>query len=90
MSNHFRNFALWVVIALLLIALFQLFQNPGQRTNTTDISFSQFLTEIRAGQRPRRHDPAAQYYRVPTTRAADSDLRPRRRRTTSTRWTRRA
>ncbi|UOM36330.1 ATP-dependent zinc metalloprotease FtsH [Acuticoccus sp. I52.16.1] len=49
MSNHFRNFALWVVIALLLIALFQLFQNPGQRTNTSDISFSQFLTETRQG-----------------------------------------
>ncbi|RAI03572.1 cell division protein FtsH [Acuticoccus sediminis] len=49
MSNHFRNFALWVVIALLLIALFQLFQNPGQRTNTSDISFSQFLTEVRQG-----------------------------------------
>ena len=49
MNNHFRNFALWVVIALLLIALFQLFQNPGQRTNTSEIAFSQFLTEVRNG-----------------------------------------
>ena len=32
MNAHFRNFALWVIIALLLIALFQLFQSPGQRT----------------------------------------------------------
>jgi cell division protease FtsH len=29
MNAHFRNFALWVIIALLLIALFQLFQSPG-------------------------------------------------------------
>ncbi|MEM8664207.1 MAG: ATP-dependent metallopeptidase FtsH/Yme1/Tma family protein, partial [Pseudomonadota bacterium] len=49
MNNHFRNFALWVVIALLLIALFQLFQNPGQRANTSEISFSQFLSETRNG-----------------------------------------
>ncbi|WP_420394074.1 ATP-dependent zinc metalloprotease FtsH [Acuticoccus sp.] len=49
MNNHFRNFALWVVIALLLIALFQLFQNPGQRANTAEISFSQFLSEVREG-----------------------------------------
>ncbi len=49
MNNHFRNFALWVVIALLLIALFNLFQNPGQRTNTSEISFSQFLNETRNG-----------------------------------------
>jgi cell division protease FtsH len=49
MNNHFRNFALWVVIALLLIALFQLFQNPGQRANTAEISYSQFLQEARNG-----------------------------------------
>ena len=49
MNNHFRNFALWVVIALLLIALFQLFQNPGQRPNPSEIAFSQFLNETRNG-----------------------------------------
>jgi cell division protease FtsH len=50
MNNHFRNFALWVVIALLLIALFQLFQNPGQRSNPSEIPFSQFLTATRNGE----------------------------------------
>ncbi|XWN32182.1 MAG: ATP-dependent zinc metalloprotease FtsH [Devosia sp.] len=49
MNSHFRNFALWVVIALLLIALFQLFQSPGQRSNPSEISFSQFLSETRNG-----------------------------------------
>ena len=49
MNNAFRNFALWVIIGLLLIALFQLFQSPGQRSNTSEISFSQFLTEVGQG-----------------------------------------
>ena len=49
MNSNFRNFALWAIIALLLIALFQLFQNPGQKSNTRDIAFSQFLSEVDLG-----------------------------------------
>ncbi|MEW5420393.1 ATP-dependent zinc metalloprotease FtsH [Amorphus sp. 3PC139-8] len=49
MNNTFRNFALWVIIGLLLIALFQLFQSPGQRTSSSEISFSQFLDEVGQG-----------------------------------------
>ncbi|MQT12706.1 ATP-dependent zinc metalloprotease FtsH [Segnochrobactrum spirostomi] len=49
MNNTFRNFALWVIIGLLLIALFQLFQNPGSRSASTDIPFSQFLSEVDDG-----------------------------------------
>ncbi|WP_350335156.1 ATP-dependent zinc metalloprotease FtsH [Coralliovum pocilloporae] len=50
MNSNFRNFALWVIIALLLIALFQLFQNPTQRGSTREIPFSQFLTDVEQGQ----------------------------------------
>ena len=50
MNAHFRNFALWVIIILLLLALFTLFQNPGQRAASTDISFSQFLNEVDQGR----------------------------------------
>jgi cell division protease FtsH len=51
MNANLRNFALWVIIVLLLLALFTLFQNPGsQRTNTSDISFSQLLTEVDQGK----------------------------------------
>jgi cell division protease FtsH len=46
MNANFRNFALWVIIGLLLIALFQLFQSPGQRPASNDIPFSQFLQEV--------------------------------------------
>jgi cell division protease FtsH len=46
MNANLRNFALWVIIVLLLLALFTLFQNPGQRTSSQDITFSQLLTEV--------------------------------------------
>src|SRR3974390_177671 len=50
MNANLRNFALWVIIVLLLLALFTLFQNPGQRTSAQDISFSQLLTEVDQGR----------------------------------------
>ena len=50
MNANLRNFALWVIIVLLLLALFTLFQNPGQRSSSQDISFSQLLTEVDAGK----------------------------------------
>src|SRR5262249_41947906 len=50
MNANLRNFALWVIILLLLLALFSLFQNPRQRTTSQDISFSQLLTEVDAGR----------------------------------------
>jgi cell division protease FtsH len=46
MNANLRNFALWVIIVLLLLALFTLFQNPGQRASSQDITFSQLLTEV--------------------------------------------
>ena len=50
MNANLRTFALWVIIVLLLLALFTLFQNPGQRTTSTDISFSQLLNEVDQGR----------------------------------------
>jgi len=44
-----RNLALWVVIALLLVALFNLFQNPTSRGPGTMLAFSDFLAEVEAG-----------------------------------------
>jgi cell division protease FtsH len=48
MNANLRNFALWVIIVLLLLALFTLFQNPGQRASSQDITFSQLLNEVDA------------------------------------------
>ena len=50
MNANLRNFALWVIIVLLLLALFTLFQNPGQRTQSQEISFSRLLTQVDQGQ----------------------------------------
>jgi cell division protease FtsH len=50
MNANIRNFALWVIIVLLLLALFSLFQNPAQRQATNDISFSQLLNEVDQGR----------------------------------------
>jgi cell division protease FtsH len=50
MNANLRNFALWVIIVLLVLALFTLFQNPNQRQSAQDISFSQLLTEVDQGR----------------------------------------
>jgi len=50
MNSNFRNFAIWVIIALLLIALFNMFQNPSHRARANEISFSQLLTEVDNGK----------------------------------------
>jgi cell division protease FtsH len=44
--NNFRNLALWIIIALLLVALFNLFQGPAQRQGRAPISFSEFNEQI--------------------------------------------
>jgi cell division protease FtsH len=49
MNPNFRNFALWVIIILLVLALVMLFQNPGQRVPSQDIAFSQLLNEVDQG-----------------------------------------
>ncbi len=48
--NNFRNFAVWVIIALLLFALFNLFQGPTQRAVSSEISYSQFLEKVETGE----------------------------------------
>jgi cell division protease FtsH len=41
-----RHFALWVIVVLLILALFTVFQNPQQRPVSQDISLSQFLNDV--------------------------------------------
>ena len=48
MNANLRNFALWVIIVLLLLALFTLFQNPSRNTNSSEITFSQLLNDVDA------------------------------------------
>ena len=46
MNSNFRNMALWGLIALLLIALFQMFQSPTGQTKTDEIAYSNFLDAV--------------------------------------------
>ncbi len=48
MNPNYRNLALWGLIALLLIALFQLFPASRQASQTTEIGYSQFLDAVNA------------------------------------------
>ena len=48
--NNFRNFAVWVIIALLLFALFNLFQGSGQRNQPTETDYSTFLENVDRGE----------------------------------------
>ena len=50
MNANFRNFAVWVIVGLVLIALFNLFQNSGQRTAGHDIAYSTFLSDVDLGR----------------------------------------
>ena len=50
MNPNFRHFALWAIIALLLIALFNMFQSPADSASGTKIAYSQFLQDVDAGQ----------------------------------------
>lgn len=50
MSGQLRNFALWIIIVILLLALFTLFQNPGRRVTSLDITYSQLVNDIDAGR----------------------------------------
>ncbi|MGB8819100.1 MAG: ATP-dependent zinc metalloprotease FtsH [Rhizobiaceae bacterium] len=50
MNPNYRNFALWAIIALLLVALFSLFQSPAQRTVSSEVEYSKFLSDVDAGK----------------------------------------
>ena len=47
--NFSRNLALWVIIALLVFALFNLFQGGQQRGPQTSLAYSEFLKAVSGG-----------------------------------------
>jgi len=50
MNNLGRNIALWVVVALFLVVLFNVFQPSNSSNNATQIAYSSFLDDVNAGQ----------------------------------------
>ena len=49
-SNFPRNIALWVIIALLLLALFNLFQGSNSRGSSSSLYYTNFLSDVEAGR----------------------------------------
>jgi len=45
-----KNLALWIIIALLLVALFNLFQNSSGRGALEPLDFSEFMTRVERGE----------------------------------------
>ncbi|MDP6352206.1 MAG: ATP-dependent zinc metalloprotease FtsH [Alphaproteobacteria bacterium] len=50
MNNFGRNIALWIIIALLLLTLFNLFQGQSTRGPEAPLAFSEFLDKVEEGQ----------------------------------------
>ena len=50
MKNFSKNIVLWLIIGLLLIVLFNLFQGSSSNRNVTKISFSDFLGATESGR----------------------------------------
>jgi cell division protease FtsH len=50
MSNFGRNLALWVIIALLLVVLFNLFQPGASHPAATQVAYSDFISEVNGGR----------------------------------------
>ncbi len=50
MKNFSKNIVLWLIIGLLLIVLFNLFQGSSPNRNVTKISFSDFLGATKSGR----------------------------------------
>ena len=48
--NNLRNLLLWIVIAALLVFLFNLFQTTTHQANTKVLDYSQFITDVNDGQ----------------------------------------
>ena len=50
MNANFRNLAIWVIVLLLIVALFNVFSRQTTSKAGTDISYSDFRAAVDAGQ----------------------------------------
>ena len=50
MNNFGKNLALWIIIGLLLVALFNLFQSSSTRSPQASVPYSEFIADVEAGQ----------------------------------------
>ncbi len=50
MNSFGKNLALWIIIGLLLVALFNLFQSTATRTTQNTLAYSEFVSDSNRGQ----------------------------------------
>lgn len=50
MNLFSRNLALWIIIVILMVGLFNLFQGSSSRNTQAEVAYSQFLTEVDRGE----------------------------------------
>ena len=50
MNPSFRNFAIWVAVAALLLVLFEVFQNQTQQAGPKDLPYSEFRADVDRGE----------------------------------------
>ncbi len=50
MNSFGKNLALWIIIGLLLVALFNLFQSSATRSPQNSLAYSEFVNDVNRGQ----------------------------------------
>ena len=50
MNSFGKNLALWIIIGLLLVALFNLFQSSTTRGPQNSLAYSEFINDVNRGQ----------------------------------------
>ena len=48
MNQFYKNLALWLVVGMILISLFNIFNKPLE--NQSDVIFSEFMDEVESGK----------------------------------------
>ena len=49
MNNLRRNIVIWLIIGAALMALFNMFQGAGTTTSSSQIAYSDFITQAKSG-----------------------------------------
>ncbi|MDD9797868.1 MAG: ATP-dependent metallopeptidase FtsH/Yme1/Tma family protein, partial [Alphaproteobacteria bacterium] len=49
MQAYIRNMVIWGIVAIMLVSLFNMFGNPDNEPRISEMSYSQFLAEVDAG-----------------------------------------
>ena len=50
MNNFGKNIAVWVIISLVLVAIFNVFQGSSSKNTANAIAYSDFLARVNAGE----------------------------------------